>query len=210
MLETLNVWDTWLFYTLHHYRNQFFDVIMPLISHSMLPWILGALLFLFWIVRFVAYPEKRQARARFMLYGVLLLALTSGITEATHHAVKYGVRRPRPGYALPDMYHMSKEGLRYNSPDFRQIRFIGDSFFSGHAAHSTALAVTAVTLCPPLGPSLYILPALIGYSRIYLGRHYPGDIVAGWLVGAGIALAMRRATRPLREKLRIESTGDRC
>jgi undecaprenyl-diphosphatase len=42
-----------------------------------------------------------------------------------------------------------------------------------------------------------LLPLLVGYSRIYLGKHYPTDVAAGWLVGSAAFLAAWLAVRGL-------------
>ncbi len=92
---------------------------------------------------------------------------------ATSHlavqAIKRSVNRPRP--RLPG----GIESL-VRAPD----RF---SFPSGHAAASLSVALpVAVTLPPALAGGLLGLAALVGISRSYLGVHYPGDVVAGWLL----------------------------
>jgi undecaprenyl-diphosphatase len=62
------------------------------------------------------------------------------------------------------------------------------SFPSGHAA-STFGAAFAVSRMWPSGRALWwIIAVLIGYSRIYLGHHYPLDVFGGALVGIGTAL----------------------
>jgi undecaprenyl-diphosphatase len=60
----------------------------------------------------------------------------------------------------------------------------GFSFPSGHAGWSTAAALTGGAMWPALGPALVVLALLIGASRVRLGVHYPGDVVAGQLIGA--------------------------
>jgi undecaprenyl-diphosphatase len=57
------------------------------------------------------------------------------------------------------------------------------SFPSGHAASSlsVALAVAAV-LAPPASAALVAVALVVGLSRCYLGVHYPGDVIAGWML----------------------------
>lgn len=81
------------------------------------------------------------------------------------------------------------------------------SFPSGHAMGSSTLALTAIALAWPTrwrwpavaAGGVFVL--LVGLSRVYLGVHYPSDIVAGWLLAAAWVVAMHqmwfaRAARP--------------
>jgi undecaprenyl-diphosphatase len=79
------------------------------------------------------------------------------------------------------------------------------SFPSGHAATSFACAATLAWLTPLSPIALYALAALIAYSRVYVGVHYPLDVIGGAALGLGVATALRllvearrRSARPLR------------
>lgn len=123
--------------------------------------------------------------------GLVLLLLVSGVaalgaagalaafTLAASHALvqllKRTIARPRP--ALPVGAALAE------APD----RF---SFPSGHAASSLSVALATAGLLPgPLAGALLALAALVGLSRCYLGVHYPGDVLSGWLL-ALIAFAL--------------------
>jgi membrane-associated phospholipid phosphatase len=66
------------------------------------------------------------------------------------------------------------------------------SFPSGHTAAAFAFAVGAGRELPSAAPPLLGLAALVGYSRVHTGVHYPGDVVAGALCGIAIAEATGR------------------
>jgi undecaprenyl-diphosphatase len=61
------------------------------------------------------------------------------------------------------------------------------SFPSGHTASTFAAAITASRMWPAARIALWIVAVLIAYSRIYLGHHYPLDIVGGAIVGVAAA-----------------------
>jgi membrane-associated phospholipid phosphatase len=64
---------------------------------------------------------------------------------------------------------------------------------SGHSAAGFAFATGVGHILPPAAAALRALAALVAYSRIHTGVHYPGDVVAGSLVGAVVAQATARA-----------------
>jgi len=68
----------------------------------------------------------------------------------------------------------------------------GSSFPSGHTSASTATAVALLRAYPKwyvIAPSL-LWAGSVGYSRMYLGLHYPSDVAAGTVIGAGSALLL--------------------
>jgi membrane-associated phospholipid phosphatase len=99
------------------------------------------------------------------------VVVNSGITLA----IKYSVNRDRPFVTYPDIMKKSKAG----SP----------SFPSGHTSGSFALA-TSLSLTYP---KWYVIvptwswAGTVAYSRMHLGVHYPSDVLAGAVIGAGSA-----------------------
>lgn len=69
------------------------------------------------------------------------------------------------------------------------------SFPSGHATIAFAMAVVVSRYEPRLRWVWYGLAAVISFTRVYLGVHYPSDVVAGVLLGWGIGSVMLRAFR---------------
>lgn len=84
--------------------------------------------------------------------------------------LKRSISRPRP--LLPVGIQSLVE-----APD----RF---SFPSGHAAAALSVALGAAVAMPAAAPWLLGLGAVVGMSRCYLGVHYPGDVLAGWILAA--------------------------
>jgi membrane-associated phospholipid phosphatase len=76
---------------------------------------------------------------------------------------------------------------------------VGRSLPSGHAATSFAGAVILTYLLPRGAPVFFLLAVAISFSRIYVGVHYPSDVLAGAALGALVsltALAILRLRRP--------------
>lgn len=64
------------------------------------------------------------------------------------------------------------------------------SFPSGHSATAAAGAITLSVLYPPLAPLFVVLAFAVMLSRVYLGVHYPLDVMAGALIGVVISCAI--------------------
>ena len=69
------------------------------------------------------------------------------------------------------------------------------SFPSGHTSTSFACATVLAFLVPRSAPLAYVLAAAIGYSRLYVGVHWPTDVIAGAVVGVVTALLLLAAVR---------------
>ena len=123
-----------------------------------------------------------------------LIAAVALADSLTSRVLKPLAHRPRPCHA-PDL------AARLHLPDGCGGQF---GFLSSHAANSVALAVFLLLALPPgrykpLKMGVVAWAALLSYSRIYLGAHYPADVLGGALVGAllawGAATLLRRASR---------------
>jgi membrane-associated phospholipid phosphatase len=122
-------------------------------------------------------------------HGALAVAVSVATTQAVVQIIKLTMSRPRPGTSVIDAH--------------------GFSFPSAHAATSVALYLTVALIAARasrgalrvaiVGGTTALLLA-VGASRVYLGAHYPSDVVAGWLTGAilvmGTSFAVARFRRP--------------
>ena len=133
----------------------------------------GALGWIFLAVALVAALALRRPQ-------VFLLTLGAGlVTDLIVTGLKEAVDRRRPH--LPPGDPRPLVGLPTDP-----------SFPSGHAAVCFACAVMLALLVPKLAGPVLVLAAAIAYSRVYLGVHYPLDVIAGAALGAAVAIALRR------------------
>jgi undecaprenyl-diphosphatase len=120
----------------------------------------------------LAATGGRQGR-RAAAMGLASIALTASIVNL---GVKPIGRRRRP------------DRVARQVPIARHVRMPSStSFPSGHSAAAFAFATGVGDVLPPVGIPLRGLAAFVAYSRVHTGVHYPGDVVAGALIGSALA-----------------------
>jgi undecaprenyl-diphosphatase len=107
------------------------------------------------------------------------------LAESVSGALKEGIERDRPPVADPNPDTLVKLPETFSFP-------------SGHATVAFACATVLAMAVPRLRWPLYALAALIAFSRVYVGVHFPLDVLAGAVLGVGIAIALRMLAGALR------------
>jgi undecaprenyl-diphosphatase len=105
-----------------------------------------------------------------------LLILLYAIQSAVVYGLKFLVQRQRPFLFLPTVSKLSKGPGEILDP----------SFPSAHATFSFMMAALLAQWFPRYRIFFYVAAGFIGWTRIYLGVHYPTDVIAGALLGYGI------------------------
>ncbi|MCU1606135.1 MAG: putative glycerophosphatase [Modestobacter sp.] len=141
-----------------------------------------------WLVLGALIGTQRGQLRRAAVRGIGSMAVSSALVNVI---LKRVFRRVRP-----DLAEVSGSRALRRSPDTL-------SFPSGHSASAAAFA-TGLALESPVAGALVAPIALgVGYSRVHVGVHYPGDVAAGMAVGGAVALATQhwwrvRPTTPAR------------
>lgn len=174
MLEFLLEIDKKLFLFLNGMHSETFDGIMWWISGkiSWWPFYLALLIYLGWTRRMQLIPI------------VLFIALSVTLTDqGSVHLFKEVFERLRPCHepSLQGLVHQvnNKCGGSYG-------------FVSSHAANvfGIAMLLSLIVRKRWFTAVLFVWAAVVGYSRIYLGVHYPGDVLGGALLGTGIGIGL--------------------
>jgi undecaprenyl-diphosphatase len=141
------------------------------------------------VVGYLLLARKRTAA------WLMLGAVLGGV--AVNNLLKLAFARPRPDIVTP------------------LVQVFTASFPSGHATLSAITYLTLGALLgrtqPALGIRIYfialavLLAGLVGLSRVYLGVHYPTDVIAGWCIGAAWAMGCWALMKWLQGRGGIES-----
>src|SRR5579862_8780522 len=116
------------------------------------------------------------AGRRAAMRGTLAIGVTSALVNLDVKSLWTRQRPDRAGAGVPEQ---------------RNVRMpASTSFPSGHAASGFAFASAIGRDQPWLGLALRFLAAAVAYSRVHTGVHYPGDVVAGALIGASTGQAV--------------------
>lgn len=167
MIDWLENTDTNLFLFLNGIHSPFWDKVMWFVS-ARLSWIPLYLLIIY------LYIKKYKKETWLIVLATIVLITISD--QSSVHLFKNIFERLRPCHnpEIQDLVHLvnNKCGGKFG-------------FFSSHAANSFALATfTSFVFRKRIYTLLIIFwAAFLSYSRVYLGRHYPGDIIAGALFG---------------------------
>jgi len=171
MIEELLRYDTELFLFLNNLGSETWDGFWRIVTHKFT-----------WspLYVFLLYLVYRNYGLRPVLLVMVCAVLMITATDQLANVFKYGFKRLRP-CSIPEL----KENMR-----FAAVRCSGFGYFSAHAASSMAAAAFLGLLLKPyykyIPFVLFFWAVLVAYSRIYLGVHYPLDIITGMIVGGSI------------------------
>jgi len=164
--------DTQLFLAINHLpHNPLFDIFFGLVTFIGIE---GAI----WIILagIIWWQTKKENDSKKILLLTFLVFLLS---QAVEIGVKNLIRRPRPQFGPISAFVPFDFAHSYSFP-------------SGHTLIAFSFAYVLSQLRPQKKMIYYLLAVLIAFSRIYLGKHYPSDVLAGALLGILVGIVSWR------------------
>ncbi|MBF0543251.1 MAG: phosphatase PAP2 family protein [Candidatus Riflebacteria bacterium] len=154
--------------------NSFFDGLMPIIT-DLNSWIPILICLLFWLIF--------DGGGKYRVFA-LFLCLSVGLSDfISSQVIKNIVLRKRPCCEIVEARKLT--GCLKSK-----------SFPSSHAANSTTIAgMVFFEMGPKIGIPILAIALVVAFSRIYVGVHYPMDVMSGIIVGFLVALFMTRFKR---------------
>ena len=180
MIEKILDLDSYLFLYLNNLGSQYYDNFWIFLSRTEA----NVMFYLLVLIAYL-YSINNKKRTKILFHLIIAIAILITISDQTSNLFKDSFQRLRPCY---------------NELISESLRLVKDScggrygFFSAHASNSFSLAIFFGLLLRSSNRLLILLFAiyafLISYSRIYLGVHYPIDILVGTIFGTINAIVL--------------------
>jgi undecaprenyl-diphosphatase len=179
MIEWLKDIDQTILLAINGWNSPFWDNVMWLLTGKLI-W------FPFYLLLFILVYRKTNIKT-FVVFALIGFS-TIGIADATaNFGIKKTVKRYRPSHHLELQnklkFHTYEDGNEYRGGQY--------GFISGHATNSFAIALFFGLFLKRHYRYAFILllvwASLVAYTRMYLGVHYPSDIIGGMIFGSLIS-----------------------
>ncbi|MFQ5441403.1 MAG: phosphatase PAP2 family protein [Thermodesulfobacteriota bacterium] len=178
-MDALARFDASLFHIINRgLSNPFFDFLMPFITDK------SHLVFVILAAALLVFFKGRRRDVR----GLVLVLVTVLVSDFFSSTFKNVFLRVRPCHGLEDVLLLVGCGGSYSMP-------------SGHATNIFAAMVLLSTRYKKFTPLFLLLAAAVAYSRVYVGVHYPLDVIAGAALGTVCAFVFSELDRRVFQSL---------
>jgi undecaprenyl-diphosphatase len=148
----------------HSLRNSLFDAVLPFVTDLNQHWYGLSLAVILWLLLLL------RGRTPGRLAALLLIPTIAFSDQLNSSLLKYLIVRPRPCHALVDVHLLVNCGS-------------GNSFPSSHAVNTFAAALVLAYFLPRWTWAFFSFAVIVAFSRVYVGVHYPSDVLAGSVIG---------------------------
>ena len=170
MISVLSSWDITLFRLINGQGpNYFLDWFMPFMTDLKNFWYVLPVLVVWVLVR------EKKAGIVFLVFIGLTLAITDPFSS---RLLKDWLGRVRPCHVLEEVRLLTDCNTSYSFPSSHAVNIFAAAFFLSQPLKK-------------LSPLFFGIAGIVGYSRIYIGIHYPLDVIGGAAIGLLIAWPMR-------------------